>query len=84
MNYREAIRLSPNFAMAHNNLGGTLHMKGKLDEAVASYLQALRCRPDYPEAHSNLATALQALGKLDEAEEHLAKHCGCGRIPPKR
>ena len=44
--YREAIRLKPDFAEAHNNLGNALQAKGKLDEAIAEYREAIRLKPD--------------------------------------
>ena len=40
--YRQALRLKPADAEAHNNLGNALRDQGKLDEAIASYQQALR------------------------------------------
>ena len=44
--YRAAIRLKPDFAEAHCNLGNALTDQGKLDEAVAEY----RAAPIRPEA----------------------------------
>jgi protein O-GlcNAc transferase len=35
--YQEAIRLCPEFADAHSNLGNVLKESGQLDEAIASY-----------------------------------------------
>ena len=35
--YREAIRLKPDYADAHYNLGIALATRGKLDEAIAEY-----------------------------------------------
>ncbi len=65
--YREILRLQPNNAAAHNNLGSAFKGLGKLDEAVASYHKALAIKPDYAKAHINLGYALQGLGKSDEA-----------------
>ena len=65
--YREAIRLKPDDAEAHYNLGIALSGQGKLDEAIAEYREAIRLKPDYAEAHYNLGIALDGQGKLDEA-----------------
>ena len=35
--YTEALRLKPDYAEAHNNLGLALAAQGKLDQAVAQY-----------------------------------------------
>ncbi len=60
--YRQALRLKPDYAEAHNNLGVVLKELGQLDEAVASYQQALRLKPDYAQAHNNLGIALHGAG----------------------
>ncbi len=65
--YRTAIRLQPDDAGAHNNLGNALADQGKLDEAVAAYRTAIRLQPDDAGAHHNLGTALEGQGKVDEA-----------------
>ena len=44
--FREAIRLKPDYAEAHNNLGIALKAQGKLDEAIAEYRAAIRLKPD--------------------------------------
>ncbi len=68
--FREALRLLPDFAEAHNNLGLVLAEQGKLDEAVAHYREALRIQPGYALAHHNLGKALLRQGNAREAEEH--------------
>jgi tetratricopeptide (TPR) repeat protein len=56
--YEEALRLRPDFAKAHNNLGWLLARQGDTDAAAAHYREALRINPDYVEAHNNLGAAL--------------------------
>jgi Flp pilus assembly protein TadD len=72
--YREALRLKPDFSQAHNNLASTLLDLGRFDEADAEYREALRLKPDDPEVRTNLGLVsqrrgndLQSTGRLDEA-----------------
>ena len=51
-----AIRLKPDNAEAHNNLGVSLNDQGKLDEAIAEYREAIRLKPEHVEAHNNLGS----------------------------
>jgi serine/threonine-protein kinase len=78
--YREALRITPDFPWAHNNLGLLLMRQGlaakaeekyrqKLAEAVKEFHEALRLNPDYPEAHYNLGLLLAITGPLAEAEK---------------
>ncbi|HEY1857839.1 MAG TPA: tetratricopeptide repeat-containing glycosyltransferase family protein [Acidocella sp.] len=64
---KNALRLKPDFVVAHYNLGNMLKALGCLDDAVASYNNAISCKPDFAEAHCSLGTTLKALGRLDEA-----------------
>jgi predicted O-linked N-acetylglucosamine transferase (SPINDLY family) len=65
--FRAAIRLRPDFAEAHNNLGNAFAQQAKWVEAAASYLEALRINPVFAEAHNNLGNALRHERKLEEA-----------------
>ena len=57
--YRSAIRLKPDLADDHANLGNALREKGLLKEAVDSLSQAALLRPDSAEIHINLGVALK-------------------------
>jgi len=46
--YQEAIRLKPDFADAHNNLGGAFGKKRQTDEAIRQFQEAIRLEPDSP------------------------------------
>ena len=61
--YDEALRLQPDFPMAHLNLGASLHAQGKFHEATAEYREALRLKKDFPLAHYNLGVALAQKGQ---------------------
>jgi len=65
--YRQALKLNPNLAGTHNNLGVTYKAQGRLDEAVREYQEALRLNPDYAGAHNNLGVTYKAQGRLDGA-----------------
>ncbi len=70
--YQEALRIYPNYAEAHNNLGAILLQSGRTTEAVAEYQAAVRIDPDYADAHSNLGSALSRIpGRLPEATVEL-------------
>jgi tetratricopeptide (TPR) repeat protein len=66
-NYLHALRIKPDYADAHNNLGVAFAQQGKLDQAIASFQQAVRFNPTYTEALNNLGNALRMAGRLDEA-----------------
>ena len=61
------MRLKPDYAAAHNNLGNAWQDQGQLAEAIACYRRALQFRPEVAEAHNNLGLALKHLGETAEA-----------------
>ena len=68
--YREALKLRPEHAAAHNNLAVVLRAAGDDGTAGQHYREALKARPDYAEAHYNYALLLQSGGRLDGAVDH--------------
>ncbi len=52
---REALKITPNYVEAYNNLGYCSGGLGKFDEGVQYLNEALRLRPDYQLARGNLA-----------------------------
>lgn len=71
--YREALRLRPNYAEAHNNLAILLRAAGDLSSAAEHYQEALRLRPGYPEALYNYAILLESRGSTEGAAGHYAE-----------
>jgi tetratricopeptide (TPR) repeat protein len=69
--YERVIRLDPNSAVAHANLGAALRQKGRRDEAIRHFEQAIQLDPNLASAHANLGAVLLEQGKLDEAVVHL-------------
>ena len=70
--FREAIRLQPDYAEAHNNLGVVLVQAGDDPGAIAAFREAVRISPDYADAHANLGAAL-APTDSEEAVRELEK-----------
>jgi tetratricopeptide (TPR) repeat protein len=70
--FQEALRLNPDDAVMHNNLGEAwLKVPGRLDDAVGQLEEALRLKPNFAEAHHNLALALEQIpGRQPEAITH--------------
>jgi tetratricopeptide (TPR) repeat protein len=71
--FREAIRLGPDFAEAHNNLGLVLIQAGNDQAGIAALREAVRINPQYAEARANLGAALtptdteEAVRELEQA-----------------
>jgi tetratricopeptide (TPR) repeat protein len=81
---QRALKIKPDFAAAHNNLGAALvenrrggngarRQDGAVDEAIVHYQTALQIDPDFAQAHSNLGIALLLKGQVDEAIVHYQK-----------
>jgi Flp pilus assembly protein TadD len=57
------VELSPDFAIAHSDLGGALAEAGHFDEAIAHVRRALELDPDNAAAKENLARLVKAKGR---------------------
>ena len=64
---KNALRIEPNFPIAHNNLGTALKERGELSAAIVSYQKAIELQPNYPDAFSNLGNAFKEKGDLSAA-----------------
>ncbi|MEO0082382.1 MAG: tetratricopeptide repeat protein [candidate division WOR-3 bacterium] len=81
--FRRAIELQPQSAVAHNNLGDILRKRGDLTAAQREYLAAIALDPGYAEAHGNLGIVLFHAGQADSAFEQfiLARSLQPGLAP---
>ena len=66
-NYKQALKIKPDYAEAYNNMGAALMGKGDPDAAIRSYKKALKIKPEYCESHNNLGNALMEKGDPDAA-----------------
>jgi len=48
------LKIDPDSAEAHNNLGIAYGKQNRLDEAAKEFIAALKIKPNYAEAHNNL------------------------------
>ena len=62
-----SIKLRPDFAIAHGNLGSCHYDRGDIDAAIRSFKYAIQLEPNFPDAYNNLGNALKDSGDLDEA-----------------
>lgn len=65
--FEQAVRIKPDFAQAHCDLGAALLQEGQTGAAIGHFEQALRLRPDRAILHYDLASALMRAGRVPEA-----------------
>ena len=66
-----ALRIDPDYAEAHHNLGNALVQTGRAPEAIEHFKQALRMNPTSASTHNNLGAALAQSGRISEAIDEL-------------
>jgi tetratricopeptide (TPR) repeat protein len=71
--FEHAIRLKPDYATAHYNLGVARAAMGETEGALQSYAEALRYDPDHAKTHNNLGSILARKGRLKKALSHFQK-----------
>lgn len=71
--FENAIKVTENNWLAHNNLGIALFSEGKLDKAIYHYKKALNIRPDTVCAIKNLGVAMFDKGNLKVAFQYFNK-----------
>jgi tetratricopeptide (TPR) repeat protein len=62
--YREAIRLNPRYAQAHNNIGSILWRRFESEGAIRSFEAALAIDPNLANARQNLEMAKRGRGRF--------------------
>ncbi len=67
--FRQAIKIDPKFAEAHNNLGYALWLGEQFQEARDSFERAISLKPDYLDPHYNLGIALYVAGDYEAARK---------------
>jgi tetratricopeptide (TPR) repeat protein len=70
VHFRNSLRLNPDSAPTHYNLGIALARQQRLDEALAEFREAIRLDPSHADAHNNAGAMLHTGGKFDEATVH--------------
>jgi tetratricopeptide (TPR) repeat protein len=68
--FAQTVRIHPDSAAAHYNLGNALFRQGRRVEAIDHLRKALTLDPDYALAHDGLGVALYAEGRVAEAADH--------------
>ena len=63
----KSLKVFPNYATAHNNLGEAYRAFERPLEAETNYRRAIELEPGFTAAHSNLGIVLHTQRKLDEA-----------------
>jgi superkiller protein 3 len=72
--FRKAVKLDPNYAQTHYNLGLVLRAQRKSHEAIAEYCKVLEIDPTHIDAHLELGAILcDDLRDYDSAAAHIRK-----------
>jgi len=70
---KQAVKMNPDNANAHANLGLAYIKSGMHKEAIEAYRQAIRINPDDTDAYHNLGLSYGKSGKYKEAIEPLRR-----------
>jgi tetratricopeptide (TPR) repeat protein len=67
VHFQAALRIKPDYARAHTDLGSAFARLGRLSEAMAEYRAALAIDPDLAVPHNNLGNTYAQAGRWNEA-----------------
>ncbi len=65
--FKRALQFKPGYAEAHSNLGSSLTLLGRIDEAAPHYERALALKPSLAGIHNNLAVVRMRQGRSQDA-----------------
>jgi protein O-mannosyl-transferase len=68
--FRHALAVTKDNYVAHYNLGQTLSVQGRIQDAIEHYYATLRLKPDHEGAHNNLGLTFAFHGQWQEATNH--------------
>ena len=71
--YQIALKINPDFAITHNNLGLAFEKMESRKKAIEHYQRAIKIKPDFASAHHNLGVSFFRAGQLEMAIIHLQK-----------
>jgi len=66
--YQEVLKIDPNFADAHNNLGNIFKELKDYQKAKSCYEKVIAINPNYADAHYNFGILLKELGENQKAK----------------
>jgi tetratricopeptide (TPR) repeat protein len=73
VHFNEFVRMQPDSAAGHYNLGNGLAMGRQYQDAARAYQRAIDLDPSFGEAHGNLGAMLSMLGRGGEALKHFER-----------
>jgi tetratricopeptide (TPR) repeat protein len=79
--FEKAIRLNPNAADAHNQIGSLDLQEKKMKRAIESFERAIELDPRQPAFRLNLAAAYRAAGDLERAQKQEAEFHRLSKLP---
>jgi tetratricopeptide (TPR) repeat protein len=71
--YEKALKLNPNLAKAHHNLGDVFYILGEYPQALSSYSQAITLSPQDAEPYCSRASLYFEMRKFKEAQTDVNK-----------
>ena len=75
--YKQALRIQPDYAEGHSNLGAAFQLLNQVEQAVASYEKAISLKKDFNTAISGLGKVLLKKGQHSEGLDKMRQGEGC-------